>query len=79
MDAFGEGEHVGIAAQVVLELLKDAEGFLCLAEELAVFLESIEIHWIINVTNGYAGLLHSLTEEHVLIAVMPESLVKGIS
>lgn len=78
VDAVDGGEHLRIATQQLALVVQCAQSLLGLADEVGVVLESEETGGVVDVCDGYAGLLQLLAEEHVLVAVGAELLVEGV-
>ena len=78
MDAVHEGEHLGVAAQVIMKIMERAQTFLCLTDEMGVVLVVEESCGIVGMGYLDACLSETLAEENVFIAVMMEALVKGV-
>ena len=78
VDAGDEGEQAGVAAQIVAELMEGAQSFLGLGHEVAIGFEDAETERVVDMLNGYLMLAEGFAEEHVLVAVMAETLVEGV-
>ena len=78
MDAIYEGDHLGVAAQVIMKIMERAQTFLCLTDEMGVVLVVEETCGIIGMGYLDASLSETLAKEHVLIAVMMETFVEGV-
>ena len=76
MDAGDECEQAGIAAEIALELMEGAEAFLGFGDKLWVGFEGAEAHGIIDMADGNAMLAERLAQEHILVAIMAQSLVE---
>ena len=79
MDAGDEGEQTGIATQIVAELAERAEAFLGLGDEVGITFEGAECHWVIDMLDGDAVLAESLAKQDVLVAIMTEPFIEGIT
>lgn len=78
MDAFDEGDKTGIASQFIAELTEGAQTFLSLGYEVGVALKSAEAHRIVDVGDGNVVATQLFAKEYVLIAVIAETLIKGV-
>ena len=78
VNALYEGDHVGVATQVIAEMVECAQPLLCLADEVGVVLVGIEAGGVVEVCNLDAGLSQLFAPEHVLVAIVAETLVEGV-
>ena len=76
--SLNNNQHVGKAAQFLLELIKGTQPFFCLADERGIVLEHLEAERIVNVRYLDVMVLQLLPEENVLIAIVSETIVEGV-
>ena len=72
-------EECGIAFKLLTKLEERAECLFVLADEGGVVLEVVEEDGVVNMKDGDARLAECLAEEHVLVAVVVEVFVEGIT
>ena len=60
------------------ELAKGSQAFLCLGDKVGIALESTEPHRVIDMGNGNVVGTQLFAEKHILIAVITETLIKGV-
>ena len=78
VDAFDKCEHTGVASQFIAELGKGLQTFLGFGHKVGIALEGAEAHGVVDVGDGNAVSAQLLAEEHVLVAVIAETLIKGM-
>jgi hypothetical protein len=79
VDAGDEGEHAGVAAQIVAELTECAESFFGLGDKVGITFEGAEAHRVVDMFDGDAVLAESLAEQDILVAIMTEPFIEGIT
>ena len=78
MYAFDQCNQAGVAAKFRLELIKGAQAFLSLGYEVGVALEGAEAHRVVDVRDGDMVGTQLFAEEHILVAIIAETLVEGV-
>ena len=78
VNAFDKCEHTGVASQFIAELGKGLQTFLGLGHKVGIALEGAEAHGVVDVGDGNAVSAQLLTEEHIFIAIIAETLIKGV-
>ena len=71
-------EQTVISTQLLLEDTERSQSLFGLGHKLCVGLEDFKTQRIVDMRDADAMLLHGLSEEHILIAIVPETQIKGI-
>lgn len=78
VDTVDESEQTGIASQFITEQMEGAQTFFGLTDKIGVALKGTKTHRVVDMCDGDMVGMQLLAKEHILIAIITETLVEGM-